>query len=217
MGRKPSVITLANGQKIQISDYPLPEGVPDGLLNKMQLCDAFKVTQPTIDDWKRKGMPYKKDVGLRQPKYQLSVCWAWRKAYEAHKVQSVAEGKAIADAAAAKILNADAPNDPEAAGDPHLRKAWASAALGQMRVDQMRGELVRADRVREALDKIFEIVRKGISNIPDFAEGAFALDAEQVDDLQGKCDDTLAEMQAEMRAVFNPGASVHSLKDARTK
>lgn len=217
MARKPSIITLANGEKIRLEDYPLPEGVPDGLLNKKQICEALQVSQPTLDDWRSRGMPWQHDATKRSPKFQLSHCWAWRKAYEAKRVQSLAEGRKIADAAAAKILNADAPTDPEADGNPHTRKAWADFALRQMRVDEMRGNLVRADKVREALDKIFEICRKGMNNLPDYAEGAFALDAGQVDELQGKCNDTLAEMQAEMRAVFNPGASVHALKDAKTK
>jgi hypothetical protein len=78
-------------------------------------------------------------------------------------------------------------------------------------VAEQRGDLVRADRVRAALEDIFVAVGAEMDTLPDFAEMQFGLSATQVTQLQERCDKMRLEMRRRIEELLTRGGSVIAL------
>ena len=50
-------VVLADGTELDVDAFPLPDGVDDGVLNRGQLAEALRVSEPSITSWIRDGMP----------------------------------------------------------------------------------------------------------------------------------------------------------------
>lgn len=205
------IITLENGGVLNVSDWPLPDGVDDGVLNRAQLARAFNVQGNTITDWIGKGMPVlsQGQNGVSY-EFQLSHCYAWRQSREDRARLDRERGERLASQAAMAFRNLDEDQAEEESSltAEDLRK-WSEAEYHRNRVAEQRGDLIRADRVRASLEDIFVTFGTAMETLPDFAEMEFGLSPDQVDKMKSRCDQTLEEVRRKLDELYaRPGAVI---------
>lgn len=190
-------VILPDGTMIRPEEFPLPEGVDDGLLNRVQLARAFSVSENTVSKWIAAGMPVESE-GANGVAYEfrLSDCWAWKSGRDAaHRAARDRSDQIAAQAALAfRNLDGDQAEAEGALSAKELREL-AEADYHRNRAAELRGELVRSDRVREAFEDIFVATRTSLTTVPDFAEAEFGLSNADVEKLQRRCDAVLVEIR----------------------
>ena len=214
-----STITLADGGLLDVSAWPLPDGVEDGVLNRTQLAKAFQVTENTITKWVSLGMPVLTEGqnGVAY-EFQLSHCYAWKQERDDKARAIKLRGDQVAVQAALAFRNLDA-DQAEAEGDltaDDLRK-WSEAEYHRNRVAEQRGDLVRAEGMRQLLEGILVAIGNTLDTLPDFAEMNFGLTAEQVAQMQEHCDSARLEIRAQIERDLLPSATIVALSGRQTE
>ncbi|HGG04736.1 MAG TPA: hypothetical protein ENK28_04705 [Aliiroseovarius sp.] len=188
--------------------YPLPDGVSDAVVNRAQLAVALAVSENTITKYMSQadgGMPVLSVGGNgREYEFQLADCYAWRMARD----EEARRQKAAGDQAALQLALAFR-NDDEAlvnSGERVLSakdiRAESEADLQRNKAAELRGELVRASRVREAFEDMMVAFRITITTVVDYSEMEFGLTPEQVEKLQRRCDAVLVQARTELSKVM---------------
>ncbi|OWJ69832.1 hypothetical protein CDV50_16055 [Haematobacter massiliensis] len=212
------VITLSDGEMLDVSAWPLPDGVDDGVLNRAQLAKAFRVTENTITKWLGLGMPALSEGqnGVAY-EFQLSHCYAWRQHRDEKARAAKQRGDHLAAQAALAFRNLDedqAEEEAELTADD-LRK-WSEAEYHRNRVAEQRGDLIRADRVRAVLEEIFVAFGAQMETLPDFAEMEFGLTAAQVSKMEARCEQLRIDVRGRIEKLLTRGAVV-SLGDRQAE
>jgi phage terminase Nu1 subunit (DNA packaging protein) len=183
--------------------YPLPDGIEDEVINRGQLATALDVSEPMISKYLEQGLPVlSRGSNGQSYEFRPSECYAWKMARDAEL-----RGKKMrADRAAAQLsLLFRNEADPEDPTRPIMtaaeRSSEAKADYDYNRASELRGELVRANKVRELFETILSEFRTQIVSLVDFAEMEFGLTAEQVRKLEVRCDATLIQARHEFSAV----------------
>jgi len=210
-----NTITLDDGSVLDLARYPLPDGVEDDgtPLNRVQLARAFSVSENTITKWVSLGMPVLSG-GQNGVSYEFSLrqCYAWRQSREERLQAAKARGDHLAAQAALAFRNLDDDQAEEEAAltADELRK-WSEAEYHRNRVAEQRGDLVRADRMRAALDDILITFGSAMETLPDFAEMEFSISPDQVEKLKKRCDQTRDEVRQKIEALFARSGTVIAL------
>lgn len=190
-----SDLTLSDGTTLDVAAYPLPDGIDDGVLNRGQLALAMRVSENTITSWIGDGMPVQREGSNGQAyEFLLSHCFAWKLQRDDLDKARRLRGDQLAQRVAQSFLNLDDDQADVAALSPQETKQRAEADYHRNRAAELRGELVRADRVRQMLDGLLVDVRTSINVLTDFAEQEFGLSAGQAEKMQARCDGVIVEM-----------------------
>ncbi|MFC3180464.1 DUF1441 family protein [Cypionkella sinensis] len=175
---------------VDLSRFPLPEGVEDGVLNRAQLALAFNMSENTISKWVLQGMPVQ-SAGQNGVAYEfcLSHCWAWKQSRDEEAMAAKRRGDQLATQAALAFRNLDADEDE---ANSHMTaaevRAWAEAEYHRNRAAEQRGELMRTSRVQQAVEDLIVAFGTAMDTLPDWAELEFGLTPDQVQQLQDKAD-----------------------------
>lgn len=181
----------------------LPDGVTDCEMNKSQLASAFGKSTVTIDDWISKGMPVK-DRGTNGSAYtfQLSDCFRW---YEDRK--AVDRQRTEAAESAARQMRLALVGDDGAEGDdqfaeltPRERREIYETERQWMAAARDRGDLIRRDDAYDQLVALFEIIRDGLTALPDRLAREAALDGSQIERAIASCDEMIDELRTSIEA-----------------
>lgn len=213
------MLTLKDGTVLDPALYPLPDAVEDVTMNRGQIARAMGVTEPTITAWINDGMPVESKGSNGQAyAFRPSHCWAWRM----HRRQQDQLVQEQANAAAEQMRMAFANLDPDQADaerglTPKQIAEMAEADYRRSKAAELRGELVRADRVRALQEKQMIDFRQAIMTLPDFAEQEFGLTAAQAEKLNARCEGALEELGRTLRRLMPEGsdAAPISLHDAK--
>ena len=186
--------------------HAFPESLKDGILNRAQIATALAVSENTITAWMGEGMPVLEHGGNgRAYRFQLSACWVWARNYQEGERQARETAERIAREAAAAFLNFGEEEDPEKQGlSANQMRELAQAELIAMQVNERRGDLVRAGRLRERLADLFAAFQRGMTTLPDFAEREFGLEPKDVQKMQNQCDQTLLEVRRQIETMIAP-------------
>ncbi|OJY35932.1 MAG: hypothetical protein BGP11_18465 [Rhodobacterales bacterium 65-51] len=205
------LITLSDGEVLDVSAWPLPDGVEDGVLNRGQLSRAFDVTENTITKWIGQGMPVLSE-GQNGVSYEfrLSHCWAWRAARNEKIRAAKQRGDQIAAQAALAFRNLD---DDQAEAEAGMSaadvRAWSEAEYARNRLAEQRGDLIRTDRVRAVFEESLVKIGNSLDTLPDFLEMKFGLSAEQVAQVVARTDELRDDIKAALEdLVRRPGSVV---------
>lgn len=178
---------------VDVSKYPLPQDVEDVVLNREQLADALRVSAPTIDVYRKAGMPViTEGSNGRSYEFQLSDCYAWvQERREQEKTEDVRRKNAIRQMQL-ELLGADG-------GDPYsdltmkqAQEAYKTEALYR-EAALARGEYMSKSRVSAMVTDIFQIYREGLGVLPDRLARECGLTHEQIERIAGICDGMLNE------------------------
>ncbi len=206
-----AIVTLADGGLLDVSAWPLPEGVADGVLNRAQLARAFNVSENTITKWLGLGMPALSDGQNGVPyEFQLAACHAWRQSRDEKARAGKQRGDLLAMQAALAFRNLESDQEEAEGGltADDLRK-WSEAEYQRNRVAEQRGDLVRAEAMRRLLEDLLVLLGNAMDTLPDFAELNFGLTSDQVAQLQARCDAVRIETRQKVEeALLKPGAVI---------
>ncbi len=81
-----------------MAKFPLPDGVPDAVLNREELADALGTSINTISAWIAQGMPVQQVGGNgKADELRLAHCHAWCMARKASPLPSIRETLIVFD------------------------------------------------------------------------------------------------------------------------
>lgn len=188
-------------------DERLPEGVTDAVLNRGQLAQALKKSEPTIDRYIADGMPcLTEGTNGRAWEFQLSACWGWLKRRE----RGERERTTIADLAVQQmrlaLVGAGDTVDDERSLSPQQRREAYDAERSFMLAALQRGDLVRRAEVVEAFEEVFKVIRDAATALPDRLEREVGLSGKGLDLAIRLCDDMLAEAERRVQMLTEQDA-----------
>lgn len=183
--------------------FPLPEEIADDLMNRGQIATSLGVSEPIVTKYLDQGMPVVSRGSNGQAyEFRPSECFAWKM----HRDDGLRVKRAAGDLAASQMAmlfrNDDEAEDdgaPVMSAEQIIKESQAD--YQRNRAAELRGELVRAVRVREAYENMLIAVRTQIVSLVDFAEMEFGLNPDQVRRMQIRCDGALVQMRHELTKV----------------
>ena len=170
-------------QKI-VTDFPLPEGVPDADMNIDEIAAALATTVNTVSKWIKDQteprFPVVQTGGQgRAYVLRLSHCFAWKKHRDGSEVARIQQNRNAIEKVQASFLNVDL-EEPGATLSAKDRRALAEADLVHSKAAMMRRQLVKLDDVTELLESILKVVRDGLESMPDRLERELDLKPQEV-------------------------------------
>lgn len=204
-------ITLESGEVLDVSAYPLPEGVDDDIVNLNDLGKAMGVSNVTISRWIDAGMPVHQSGGNgRSYAFQLAHCYAWRMWREDAETKARRRRVENAEQLALHFLGVDGEDqDTGPVLSPKEMREYAEAEIKRNQAAEQRGELVRARQVEALLEDVLVAFRNAVSSLPDWMEQEFSLAPGQVDKTQRYCDAILDDTRHKIASAgFRTGQVV---------
>lgn len=153
-----------------VARYPLPDGVPDAVLNREEMGEALGVSLNTITSWMNAGMPVQAEGRNGKPyELRLSHCFAWN---EARRRDEELRSSAARDAISAMrlALVGGKSGDSIEALDPKQRREILTAQLAHEQLELARSRLLRREDVQELLETLMSVIRDGLDVAPDRIE-----------------------------------------------
>ena len=186
--------------------YPLPDGVADDVVNRDDLAYALDVTTPTIDNWRKGGMPcLAEGTNGRGYQFQLADCWAWREGYRAARDAETARKRKNLDQMRL-ALHGDERLDDIQYLTPKEQQLEYQAAEAFMATAHRQGQLVWADEMRDLMERLFAICREHGMQLPDILERRLALTPDQVVTAVDVGRDFIVALRREIDARFSDPA-----------
>lgn len=186
-----------------VARFPLPEGVPDAVLNKRELAEFFGCSLPTLDAWIMDGMPsISEGTNGRQWEFQASAAYAWKCGRdEAEQVKSTEAQAAIA-AMRLALIGGKAGSSIQSLAPKERRELYEVEASYE-KLKRERYQSLDRDEVMQVIADLLRMVRDGVSSLPDSLERRLNLDGKGVDVAVEACDDMLEEVEAMVKRFFS--------------
>lgn len=198
--------------------FPLPEGIEDAILNRSQIAAALQVSENTITKWMgapENPMPVDEQGGNgREYRFCLADCYAWRMDRDETDRAEKERGDTAAAQLAMHFRNLG--DEGEAAPTTLTArqiKEESDADYARNKAAELRGSLVRVDRVRDMIEDVLGQFRVTMVTMADFCEMEFGLSPEEVDRLQKRNDEVL--VQARLKLTDLTGAIGGEVQDLR--
>jgi len=185
-----------------VKQYPLPDDVPDAVLNRDQLAKAFSTSVNTITAWIDKGMPMlaagKNGQGYE---FQLSQCWAWRQADLADQQRRSDEADEAVKAMQLALIGGETGNGIDSLA-PRDKREILMAQLAMEDFQRQRNELIRREDVVALLEDVFSLFRDGVGAFPDQLERKAGISGKAIELAFDAGDELLIELKQKIEAFF---------------
>lgn len=183
--------------------HPLPEGVPDAVVNKSQLALALNTSEVTVGKWIARGLPFEQEGTNGRPYlFRLSLAFAWVEADRAGR----SEARARADEAAgqlAMVLSGGAIKAEAGGMTTAEQAAVMDLVIKRNRAALEQKDLIwRADAVA-AFEAAFLLVRDGLEGLPDRLGRELGLEGADLERVERACDDVLSRAAAKVEDFAN--------------
>nr|WP_321459622.1 hypothetical protein [uncultured Cohaesibacter sp.] len=191
---------------VDVTKYPLPDGVEDVVLNREQLADALRVSAPTIDTYRKAGMPViTEGSNGRSYEFLLSDCFAWvSERKEIERTEDERKQNAIKQMQF-ELIGADGDDPYSELTMKQAQEAYKTEGLYR-EAALARGEFMMRSRVTGLVTDIFQIYREGLGVLPDRLARECGLTHEQVERVARICDGMLTETAKRIeRDLGKPG------------
>lgn len=215
------LITLSTGEVLDVSAWPLPEGVVDDgtPLNRRELAELLGKSENTITSWLSKGLPVHAG-GSNGVAYEflLTHCWAWKQSRDAADLANKNRREEWKNQAALIFRNLDPDQEEEQRNLTAAEvRSWAEAEYARNRLAEQRGDLVRADRVRAVMEQVLLKTGNTLDAFVDFLEIQFGLTADQVQKVESRTDGLRLELRSEIEEILQRPGSVVSLSGGQSE
>ncbi len=185
-----------------VKAYPLPEGVPDAVLNKTEVAEFFQFSEPTIAAWIRDGMPFVEEgTNGRSYKFMASQCWAWRQSKKAGEEQQRSEARAAIEAMRLKLIGGEV-GDTIRALPPKERQQLYDVEAAHLKLCRERNQTLQREDVSEVMTEVLRLCRDGVNQLPDVLEREVNLGPKAVAVAIQHCDTVLEELHRTMERYF---------------
>jgi phage terminase Nu1 subunit (DNA packaging protein) len=197
-----------------VERFPLPEGVPDVVLNKRELAEFLATSTTTLDVWVRDGLPARVEgTNGREWEFQASAAWAWKCAREEGERIKSTEAQAAIEKMRLALVGGKAGNSMQAL-PPKERQQLYDVEAAYEKLRRERNQTLDRDEVQAVMNDLMRIVRNGLSMLPDNLERKLGLDGKGVEAAQEQCDDTLTELDMAISKFFSDRQVI--TREART-
>lgn len=185
-----------------VARYPLPEGVPDAVLNKRDLADFFAVSLPTLDAWVSSGLPaLVEGTNGRSWEFQASVAWAWKCSRDESERLKSTEAQASIAAMRLALVGGKAGDSIQSLA-PKERQQLYEVEAAYEKLKRERNQSLDRDEVSVVMTKLLQIFRDSLSMLPDTLERKLGLDGKGVDAAVEHCDNTLGVLEHTVDKFF---------------
>jgi len=186
-----------------VAAWPLPAGVPDAIVNQYQLADALNVSQTTLANWRRAGLPIEVEgKNGRSYEFRLSICFAWMKRRDAADFAAKHAAEDAAQQLRLALIGGEGAPGERKALSPREQKETLELEVVWMQAARRRGELMDAAEVAQALQTVFADFRDGLDALPDRLGRDLGLDGAAIEAAQLVCDDILEGARRRIAADF---------------
>ena len=186
---------------VEPDKYPLPEGIEDIVVNREELSQGLRVTTPTIDAFRKLGMPVlSTGSNGKSYEFQLSACWAWVQKRKALKQQKTDIKKTILHQLALELVGGEL--DEEEFLTPRQKRELYETELAFMKAAEERGDLIRRSEVAELISVLLQIYRNAICAMPDRLGRVCGLKPDQIAVAATACDEMLIDAVAHIKEKF---------------
>lgn len=197
-----------------VERFPLPEGVPDAVLNKRDLSEFFGCSLPTIDSWIMAGMPaLSEGTNGRSWEFQASVAWAW-KCNRDENDRTKSEQASAAIAAMRLALIGGRSGDSMRALPPKDRQQLYDVEAAYEKLKRERNQSLDRDETSQVFSDVYRIVRDTLGALPDTLERELMLDGKGVTKTIEACDALLEAIDARIKRFFSDRPEIK--RDIRT-
>lgn len=209
--KAPDLRPLTAEEAALVAAYPLPENVPDALVNKAQLEVGLGVSGTTISAWLRRAenpLPYETaGANGRSYQFRLSIAYAWMQAMRADEESAKAAGDAAAAQLSLALLGGEsASGAPGKMSLADQRKLLELEALRRVEA-QNRRDLIRRDDVVTGVEEVFAAIRDALDALPDRLARELGLEGRELEKIEKACDDVLTgAAQAVSEVIGDDGA-----------
>jgi phage terminase Nu1 subunit (DNA packaging protein) len=180
--------------------YPLPRGIEDAVVNRAQLAEALAVSEPTIDRYRKDGMPVLVEGTNGQAyQFQLSECWAWLKGKDDERRAQDERARHSIRQLRLEVVGGTV-GDSEMGLTPKERQAIYDVELSYNKLARERGDLVPLAEVTELLDHVLSTIRSTLTGLPDRLSRDAALTGRQAEQAVVVTDDVIAELHRTLGA-----------------
>ncbi|MEP1612674.1 MAG: hypothetical protein ABJL72_12230 [Roseobacter sp.] len=191
--------------------HPLPEGVPDALVNKSQLEIGLGVSQTTISTWLRRPenpLPFESaGANGRSYQFRLSIAYAWMRQMRADEESARAQGDAAAQQLQLSLLGGETATATNGKMTLSDQRKVMELELIRTSAARERGELVRRDDVVTAFENVFASIRDALDALPDRLGRELGLEGRDQEKCQIACDDVLLNAHRAVSEVVGDGES----------
>jgi hypothetical protein len=192
----PGLRALTAAEAAMVAAHPLPESVPDALVNKSQLEVGLGVSGTTISAWLRRPdhpLPYETaGANGRSYQFRLALAFAWMQAMRADDDSAKAAGDAAAAQLSMALLGGEsAASTPGKLSLADQRKLLELEALRRVEA-QNRHDLIRREDVVTGVEEIFAAIRDALDALPDRLARELGLAGRDLEKIEKACDDVLA-------------------------
>jgi phage terminase Nu1 subunit (DNA packaging protein) len=150
------------------TEFPLPPGVADAVLNRAQLARALNKSEPTIDRYIADKMPcLTEGTNGRAWEFQLSDCWTWLKRRERDEAARTSQAEEAVQQMRLALIGGNDVDDEVRSLSPRQRKEAYDAEHAFMMAALARGDLVRRADVVDAFEQVFKTLRDAFTVLPD--------------------------------------------------
>lgn len=182
--------------------YPLPDGVPDAVLNKQELADFFGVSLPTLSAWISDGLPHLTEgTNGRQWEFQASIAWAWKCARDEGEREKNSQAQAAIAAMRLALIGGKSGSSIQSL-PPKERQMLYDVEASFEKLKRERNQSLDRDETMAVFNDLMRIVRDGCSALPDTLEREASLDGKGVSVAVRVCDDFLGELERTIHRFF---------------
>jgi phage terminase Nu1 subunit (DNA packaging protein) len=187
-----------------VARFPLPDGVPDAVLNREEMAEALDTSLPSITAWINAGMPVRQTGANGRPyELVLSHCHAWNQARLNREALDRSERRTAIEAMRLALVGGKSGNSLEAL-DPKQRREILGAQVAQEELAATRNRLLRREDVHDLLENLMSIVRDTLDIAADRAERADpTLSPKAVSTLVEVCDGIVDELEGRIGKFFS--------------
>lgn len=177
-----------------VAAWPLPDGVPDATVNKVQLAQAMSVSDTTVSAWLRAGLPYvEAGTNGRSYQFRLAVAYAWVMRRRAEEEASRSAGDRAAAQLQLALLGGEAAQGAgtgEGLSVSDQRKLL-ELELVRTQAARARGELIARADVVEGFEAVFAALRDALDALPDRLGRELGVSGREMERIEAACDDAL--------------------------
>ncbi|MEM9782803.1 MAG: terminase small subunit [Pseudomonadota bacterium] len=193
---------LTDAEAAAIAAHPLPDGVPDAIVNLYQLADALDVSGNTITAWRREGMPVEAEgTNGRSYQFRLSLCFAWRQARDGAEQAARAHAEDATQQLRLALIGDQAGAAQRAGLSPKEQRELMALEVEWLNAARRRREVIDADDVAEGVEAVLGAIRDALDALPDRAARELALSPVQADALQRMADDVLRQAGRDLAKI----------------
>ena len=186
-----------------VARHPLPDGVPDAVLNKGEVADFFGVSLPTVDAWIRDGMPVSsKGTNGQAWEFRAGHCWAWRQAREDDQRTRSKEAQAAIAAMRLQLVGGEA-GDSIRALPPRERRDIYEVEAAHRRLMEVSNRLIDRDQVRDEIEQMLSLVRDAVTSLSDRMEREAGLTGAAIETVDTITADMLVTLHNRLAEFFD--------------